>query len=193
MTGTVTGRLADWGLHRKAHRGAAAACAVALLHLVAIIGSGIEVPLMTLTGALETPLVALMGLLVAPVAVGALEQRTRLEAVSTRRLRSRGELAVWLAALVPALATTALGSPIHLRALLAAIGLTMLVWQWWPSPLATLPAVLWLILSLSFARVAPGLPWWGCFVYEGDARTWVAPVALAVLAWTVSAVRTARD
>lgn len=177
-----------WGLHLHAHRGLLAVGLIGLLHLAALLGPEL-LPLMSLNGVVEVPTVTVLAVMIAPVSVWSLQERTRLERVSTQPLRPVGELAVWLAALAPCLAVA---SPVYARALLAAMGLSMLVWQRWPSALAALPVVVWFVLSAAFARVAPGLPWWGCFVYEGDARTWVVPAAFVALAAVTAGLRAVR-
>lgn len=168
----------------QAHRTLAAVSGLVVLHLLATVLVGTFVPLRGFVGPQPTPTVCVVALLTAPISIWWLIPRTRLEQVSTRPLAVVGQASVWLATVAPAVLVALLRADgdQYLRAMLATTGMTLLVWRLTRSALSALPASSWFVSTVLLARLAPGADYWGWYAVEGDNRTWIIPVTLALVA-----------
>lgn len=172
----------EWALHIKAHRiHIALACAIVLVGCAALF-SRIDLPLNGFIGAQPTPAVCLIAVLIAAVAVRALEPRTSIETTAVRPLDRIIIIATWLFAGLAGTTLLIVGDHgLFLRALLAALGMSLLTWRISHHALSALPAVCWFVFSTAFARLLPGTNYWGFFTVEGTPVTWILPIFLAAI------------
>ena len=173
---------AEWALHVKAHRLHVALASAIVLVGCAALFSATNLPLNGFIGAQPTPAVCLIAVLVAGVAVRALEPRTRIETISVQPLDRTTIIAIWTLAGLAGTTLLLMGDQgLFLRALLAALGMSLLTWRLTRHALSALPAVCWFVGSTAFARLIPGTNYWGFFTVPGTHMTWVLPILFAAL------------
>ncbi|WP_420175450.1 hypothetical protein [Luteococcus sp. OSA5] len=175
--------LSNWHLHAKTHRWTHALVALALLHLAALLLSSRLLPMIGLVGLQLVPLVSVCGVATSPLLAWALQPRLSHEALSSRPLPVAhlgfAVAAVVLPALVVSLATDP--TLMYARSVIAATGLTAFALILGAGALSSVPIVAIFVTSVTLARVAPGVAYWGFLVLPGDARTWILPTLLALL------------
>lgn len=179
----MTPRRTPWGLYVHAHRGVVAVGGWLLLTVVATLFAGRMLRFPGIVRPQPTPVVALASMGAMALVAWVATPRTSLEAVSVRPLWSVPPLLTL--AVVAASGTTCLlltGDATFARTLVASAGLVLsgsalgLSWGW-----ASSLCPLVLVLSSGLAGAVPGVRWWGFYLSEQAAATWLIPCVLLLV------------